>query len=299
MDQLNNAVYLVTGINQSYLSRADAFIASMNRNSNARNIVVTLDFEIPPEYSRAHPSIRFISMASSQVRSPNSNTCMQHGGFLPALGFVREEEIIVFTDADIEVQRAFKGDELRLLGGLRDNQIGVNYNKSPDDWLVEEAERLKRRVSREDLEARYPGIDKLCTYNTGVIAANCRTYRKLYDLYGRHWKDFQPLFESYAKQQWLLSYLIQTHFEPRILPDSIHTHGLYPIPLRIREPSGHKFCIGSEPVVLSHGIKHEAEQQVRMLEKQVHRLNRRIRRLAAALIAVSLVCGLLTLRYIL
>jgi len=296
MSDLPQAIYLVTGVNQPYLARAGAYIASMSRNSNVGNIVITLDFEIPAEYRQSYPSIRFLSLSSRQVKSPNSNTCMQHGGFLPALDFLHDEDVILYTDADIEMQRAFHEDELHLLGGLRDGEVGVSFNRSPDDRLADEAQRLTCHVSPEDLSVRYPGIDKLRTYNTGVIAAQRGTYQRLYDLYDRHWEDFHPLFESYAKQQWLLSYLIQKHFQPKGLPDTIHTHGHYPIPLRVREPSGYKFCIGAQPVVLSHAVRHEAEEEVRRLEKQARRLNRRSRRLVAALIAVSLLCGFLIVR---
>ena len=167
--------------------------------------------------SRAYPRIRFLPLSSSQVASPNPNSCMQHGGFLSALSFLRETDIIIYTDADIELQRPLSPNEIELLRGFQDDDVGVGYNESKDDRLSLEALRLKPTVAPEELSTRYPGIDTLLTYNTGVLVANAKTYGRLYDMYNQHWPDFAPVFDHYAKQQWLLSYLVNRHFRPRVL----------------------------------------------------------------------------------
>jgi hypothetical protein len=104
------------------------------------------------------------------------------------------------------------------------------------------------------------------------------------------------LFEHYAKQQWLLSYLIGRHFKVRMLPDAIHTHGHFPVELRVKGEAGYKFCIGSQPVVLNHAIPHETGSLNRTLEHRIRHLSRWIRRLAIALGIVVLVCVLLVLK---
>jgi hypothetical protein len=299
MDESRKKIYLATGVNESYLPKADPYIQTLNRVSNVHNVVVTLDFDVSPEYRQRHSSVHFVRLSPSQVQSPSSNSCLQHGGFLPALDFVGPDDLVVFTDADIQMQRPFREEELAILRSFEADEIGVGYNKSENDYLAEEAERLKPRVPIDEIRSKYPGIDTLKTYNTGVVVARRRTYEKLYRKYDERWADVNNLFDQYAKQQWLLSYLIQTQFKPRILPDAIHTHGHYPVALRVPGDAGYRFCIGADPVVLNHNIQHPAEERVHELTKQNNRLRRRVRRLLAALAVVGVVCVFLIVRSLL
>jgi hypothetical protein len=296
MDESRKKVYLATGVNQSYLSKAEPYIETLNRVSNIGSVVVTLDFDAPPEHRQRYPAVRFIRLSSAQVQSPNSNTCLQHGGFLPALDFIGPDDIILFTDADILMQRPFNEREIAFLRSLGADEIGVGYNRCENDYLCEEAGRLKPTLPIEEIRSKYPGIDKLKTYNTGVLVAGRRTYETLYQQYNERWAETDGLFDQYAKQQWLLSYLIQTRFRPRILPDSIHTHGHYPVALRVPGNAGYRFCIGAEPVVLNHFIQHPAEELAHDLTKQNNRLRRRVYRLSAALAVLGGLCLFLILR---
>ena len=292
-------IYLITGINESFLPSARAYIGTMHRNSNVRNVVITLDFEAPKVYREKYSSVKFIEISSAQVKSPNLNLCMQHGGFLAALNFVGESDIIIYTDADIKMQRSFSDAELEMLSSFDDDDIGVGYNESKDDFLSKEAERLKPTISIEALEVKYPGIFELPTYNTGVLVANYSTYSRLYRIYNQHWEDVKGTFEKAAKQQWLLSYLINRHFQPRILPEIIHTHGKYPVERRVKCEAGYKFHIGSELVVFNHTIWHESEALALELTKKVKRQNRHIKRLYIALISLAVVCVVLLIKKLL
>jgi hypothetical protein len=292
MQEGPNTIYLMTGINEPYLTRAEPYLASINRDSNVQNVVITLDFQVPAEYVERYPRIRFLPISSSMIQSPNDNSCMQHGGFLSALNFVRETDILIYTDADIELQRPLGDSELELLRGFQDGDVGVGYNESKEDYLSLEAQRLKPTVPLEDLSARYADIDKLVTYNTGVLVANAGTYARLYDLYNQHWPDFAPLFHHYAKQQWLLSYLINKHFRSRLLTSTFHTHGHRPVARRVTGEVGYKLCIGPELVLFSHGMFHET----RRWERRIRHLQRRARTWAAVSAVLALVCLFLVWR---
>ena len=212
MDKAKNGIYLVTGINESYLSKASTYIETLHQNSNVRNVVITLDFEIPKVYQEKYSQVSFIEMSSANVESQNANFCMQHGGFLSALDFVGAHDIVIFTDADIKLQRSFSNTELNTLGGFRHGDVGIGYNKDENDLLIDEAQNLNPTISLEELNKHYPGICQLKTFNTGVIVATKKTYEELYELYNKHWGNFSKMFNHYAKQQWLLSYLIQKDF---------------------------------------------------------------------------------------
>lgn len=300
MDTGKNEIYLVTGLNESYLSKADKYIESMNQNSNVRNIVITLDFEIPKNYQERYSRVRFVKLSSADVKSQNPNSCMQHGGFLSALNFVDPSDIVIYTDADIKVQRAFSNSELDTLCSFCHGDVGVGYNKDENDLLTDEAQNLKPKISLEELNKHYPGIYRLKTFNTGVIVATKKTYERLYELYNEHWESFSKMFNHYAKQQWLLSYLIQKHFSVKILSNLVHTHGHYPVELRVKRGAGYKFCIFSDIVVLNHAIPDEADvvtrELIRKLTRKVRSQSRRIKKLAVALIAVILIWLFLALK---
>ncbi len=299
MEEPRKKVYLATGVNEKYLPRAEPYIRTLNHVCNIESLVVTLDFDVAPDYRQRYPSVRFVRLSSAQVQSPNSNSCLQHGGFLPALDFVAPDDILIFTDADIQMQRPFREEEMAFLRSFEAGEVGVGYNRSKDDFLCEEAGRLLPQVSIDELRSQYPGIDKLKTYNTGVLVASRRTYEKLYGRYNECWADLEGLFGRYAKQQWLLSYLIQTDFKPRILPDSIHTHGHFPVNLRVQGDAGYRFCLGTDPVALNHAIRHPAEDEVHELKRWNGRLRKRLRKMSVALAAIGALCVFLVVRSLL
>ena len=263
---------MVTGINEPYLQNAKGFIESMNQKSNVKNIVITLDFTAAQSLCETYPNVAFIHLSSAQVKAPNPNTCMQHGGFLSALKHVADDAIIIFTDADIIIQRGFTTDELEHLISFQSTDIGVGHNAAPTQTLTEEMKNLSPRLKPKQIKREFPDIDNCEVYNTGVIAIQKKTYEQLYELYVKDWNKVESAFGHYAKQQWLLSYLIQNHFNVRILTDEIHTHDHHPIELRVTREFGHKFCIENTPVLFAHHIsqiipKETWEKKIKCLKK--------------------------------
>ena len=280
-------IYLITGTNEPFWPQAEHYIKTINANSNIQNILVTLDFNINQHGKEKYNEVKFVRLNSEQVKSPNPNYCLQHGAFLQVLDFIPQEDIIIFTDADIKLQRPFSKTEIIFFKSIAENEIGVNYNRNNSDLLIEEAERLKPSSPVGDIEKKYPEISTFSTYNTGVIVTKYKTYAQLYYLYNKYWPEFENLFVSNAKQQWLLSYLINKYFKPVIIPDLIHTHGKYPVDLRVNKESGYKFLIDNELVALNHNIEHPAEYQVNRLNKKIRSLQKRIKNISIILFFVT------------
>jgi hypothetical protein len=265
-------IYLVTAFDEKYLAKSIPYLETMNKNSNLSNIVLTLDFEISPDHRKRFHNIEFIKISSEKIKSPNSNRCIQHGGFLEALIELDEDCIIIFTDSDINIQRGFTEAEQEMLASFEAGQVGVNYNCTALYSLLDETRLLQPKVTTDELMRRYPGCDKLTVFNTGVMVAKKETYRKLYELYDSHWETFKGLFGHYAKQQWLLSYLIQSYFEPRILSDTIHSHGSRLLGLSADEKMSHyKFCMGPDVVVFRHAITHPLYKTIRSQKRTIKR----------------------------
>lgn len=293
-------IYLIAGFNRAYHKKAEAYLVTMNGNSKVNNVIVTLDFDVDSSYKERFSSIQFVKILSSQVKSSNPNTCMQHGGFLEALDFVKDDSIIIFTDTDVKVQRPFNKSELEILISCEDRDVFVNLNMSEEQTLLDETQIIAANVTDDELIKKYPEYSTFKTYNTGVIVANYKTYKQLYQKYNQYWPDFTPLFDSFVKQQILLSYVIQKYFQLRVLPYTIHSQAFslpiikYSSKKRIgyigeEGMAGFKLCIGSEVVVFNHHVKHENELEIKILRKRIRRQYRIILFLVLLLIAILLI----------
>ena len=291
-------MYLIAGFNRAHLEKSETYLATVNDNSKVNNVIMTLDFDVDSSYKERFSSIRFVKILSSQIKSSNPNTCMQHGGFLEALDFVKDDAVIIFTDTDIKVQRPFNESELQMLTSCEDGQVFVNFNTSEEDTLLYETTILIPNITTDELTRRYPEFATFKSYNTGIIVANCKTYKQLYQKYNQYWPDFSPILDAYVKQQILLSYIIQKCFQLRVLPYTIHSQAnSSPIKKysseRIgyigEEKVGFKLCIGSEVVVFNHHVKHEAELKIKSLQKKIRRQYKLILFLVLLLIAILLI----------
>jgi hypothetical protein len=171
---------------------------------------------------------------------------------------------------------------------------------SEEQTLLKDTEISPPNIAISELTKRYPEISTFKSYNTGVIVANCKTYKQLYQKYNLYWPAFSPLFDAHVKQQFLLAYIIQKHFHLRPLTDIIHSQA-YSIPMRkysnkrrlgyIGETGlvGFKLCIGSEVVVFNHHIKHEAQLKIILLQKKVKRQYKIISFLIILVIAILII----------
>ncbi len=298
-------IYLIAGFNIAYLEKAESYLRTMNHSSQVNNVIVTLDFDAGTPFKKKYGSIQFVKILSSQVKSPNANTCMQHGGFLEALDFVNDDAIIIFTDTDIQIQRPFAESELQMLNSCEDGDIFVNFNMEEECILLDDAMTLDPNVTANELTRRYPELATFKSYNTGVIVANHKTYKQFYQRYNQYWPDFSPLLGAYVKQQVLLCYIIQKYFNLRVLPYAIHSHANSP-PIKAcsskrigyvgeNGEAGFKLCVGSDVVVFNHHVKHEVELKVKVLQRKLKRQYRIILFLLAVLVSTLLIA--LTRKY--
>ena len=211
-----------TGVTENYVPRAQEYIDSLAENCNADEIViVNLGFE-----KNDYPEpIQGAYLDPSVVRAKNPNNCIQHGAFVEALDKFDDDDIIFFTDADIKFQRPFDEGEIEYLKSLKHGQVSVNWNCGPDQTLAHEWYRLAPKVEHRN-QAVFPieELESLRCYNTGAVACTKKTWRDMYNKYVELFPQVDPLFGHYAKQQLLLSYLIQKEFEFCLMPLYIHGH---------------------------------------------------------------------------
>lgn len=225
-----NKLVLATGADDGYISRINNYIGSIESNSNFdENLLIYLGHR---ELNSTLKKLKILKISPFQLVSPNQNNCIQHGEFIKALGFdelVGDDDVIFFTDGDMWIQRNLTEDEINYFKSFKDGDVYVGYNASIDDTLKNEYYRLgPTKILPEVFNI---DMSKYKIYNTGVLAMNKRTWNKLVGYYNMYFKEVNQMVHHYAKQQWLISFIIGTmDFNIIEMGYDIHNHTHYPSP---------------------------------------------------------------------
>lgn len=225
-------IILATGSDLNYLSKMRPYLKSIESNSNFdKNILVYVgedEMELP------YKNIQVVSLPIKNIQSLNSNKCVQHGDFLNSESFnsiTNDDDVIIYTDGDIILQRNLSEDEIKFYKSFKDGDVYVGYNASPTDTLEDEANRLGK-TGILSTNINMGEWKKTKVYNTGVLAMNKKTWGKLLERYNVLYPSVSPMFFHYAKQQWLISYIIGTDKEFNVIEMGydVHNHKHYPSP---------------------------------------------------------------------
>lgn len=235
-----NKIILSVGADDKYLNNPHLknYLKSISINSNFdKNILVYLgENNIKSDYD----NIEVFKVIPSSIKKPNNNNCIQHGEFLNSESFnnIFDNDIIIFTDGDMTLQRQLYENEINFIRNLKDDDVYVGYNKSPNDTLHDEYYRLSpknmdySKIFTEDLKS-------IKIYNTGVLGMNKKTWEKLKNEYIKHFDDVRDLFWHYAKQQWLICLLFKRYnYNVIEMPYNIHNHTHYPSPIGTTNENG-------------------------------------------------------------
>lgn len=248
-------IIFATAFNQGYYDTAFDYLNDISRHSRLDNRVVTLDYE----QEHTLPNLRYHRLDSGTLKLPLNNWCIQHGEFLDAIPG-KPEDVILFTDADIRMQREMTRDEVRTLRELGPGEVFVGFNAGPTDTLMKEASRLRPLVNLRDLLVPFYNLNSPC-YNVGVMACQRRVWEQICDHYVKMYPKVQKFFGHVASQQWLISWLVWNLFEVVEMPQSFHSHGHYGMPqgcFYIGAPDAHPqnkiLMSGDVPVLLRHKL---------------------------------------------
>lgn len=231
---MSRKVILATGTDGGYYPRITNYLHSAQIHPGFdRYALVCLDFEPDNEAVRWMKPWEPAMATSEKVEAMNPNRCLQHGAFVQFLG-ADDDDVILFTDGDVRIQRMPWPQEMELLRELKHGDIFVGPNKNEGETLLEEALYLRPVIEVEALPALFEDADisMLKCHNTGVMAATAKTFATVYEEYVRTYHLVEHLFEHYARQQWLLSYIFGHRGDMRIRPMSqaFHMHGCHGMP---------------------------------------------------------------------
>jgi hypothetical protein len=219
-------VILATGINDAYYPRAKPYLQDINEHSEVENHLLCIDF-LPNLIVDQFPNIKCSVVDSTKLRLPLNNFCLQHAEFCDYIDG-SPEDVILFTDADIRMQRPFHDWELDFLRTMREGDVFVGYNAGDADTLLDEAPRLSMNLPMDTLSRlafnnKRPGI----CWNVGVMAAQRQTWEKICDEYVMSAMTARKMFQHVAWQQWNISRIINNWCKITVMDYSFHAHNHY------------------------------------------------------------------------
>ena len=200
------------------------YLESLVRNLAIPATLVTVGFD--PLYC---PVDHVHLSREDNAGSPYESESPQHGAFLQVIDGP-PDEVLIFTDGDITLQRPLLDAELAWFDGVGDG-VTCGYNSGPAETLQVEAARLFMRVTQEQLLARLGETIRKPCYNIGVIGAKRSTWSRIYEAYMPLWKTACEAFGHGARQQWLVNYVIQKEAIPvQVMSYRLHANGHYGVP---------------------------------------------------------------------
>jgi hypothetical protein len=246
-------IILATSTNEGYMPRAVTYLHTLHKHSNVENHCLTLDFDIRTDLRAEYYRVEFSRVNSEDLPLPLNNFCVQDGQFLPYLPG-DPDDVILFTDADLRMQRPFNDAELVTLRCLKPGQVMVGYNAGPKDTLQDEAHRLGIKTSLYELYCSFGNLGSPC-FNWGCVAATRGTWEPICEDYcaGFHVADHH--LSHVAKQQWLLSWITSRFCAHVEMPTSFHAHKHYGTPAGCEFRDGLVYA----PVIRNDGLDNGLE----------------------------------------
>jgi calcineurin-like phosphoesterase family protein len=247
-----NKVILSTGSDFKYLKKIEPYLRSVEENSNFdENILVffgeeTFDFN--------DEKIKLAKISKSSVIAPSPINCIQHGEFIYASYFDKfdDSDIIFYTDGDMFLQRNISEDEKKMYSTFKDGDVYIGYNQSPTDTLQNESPRIGyNKIMFPEFDMDWGSIK---VYNSGLTAMNKKTWKKLAKDYIQLYPLVDKMFTHYAKQQWLISFLINTREDYNVIemPYDIHNHKHYPSPVGTTKDGNGNVFFDDKLVLFKH-----------------------------------------------
>ena len=247
-----NRLILATGSNSGYLTKINAYLTSIELKSNFDlNFLIYLgDNELKLPFEK----IKIVNVFEKDLEILPINYCIQHGEFVKSKIFndlTNDNDVIFFTDGDIEIQRNLTEEEIERFKNFNDNDVYVGYNASPTDTLY--AESLRLGIIDEKSNLLKHNLKSIKVYNTGVLAMNKKTWLKLMNQFIEYYPEVNNTFSHYAKQQWLLSFLINTKgYNVQEMSYEIHNHKHFPSPIGTRQDSNGLVYFNEKMVLFKH-----------------------------------------------
>lgn len=243
-------LHLVTAANRPYIERITPYLYTLQAHGTrfgAQMTLITVGCKVDA-VPDALSDFSFVPLPASEARGHTGNYCIQQGCFLDVLG-AADDDVIIFTDGDIRLQRPPSADEVAWMSSIPADTIALAWNGGPDDTLDNEA----HRISMTDQGRRdFAAVLHRKVYNVGVIVTRAATYRRIYARYMELWPTFYPETAHYAANQFLMCAVIaELGLHVWEMHPTVHTHGCFGLP-EWAEWRDEVMTVGGVPVLFRH-----------------------------------------------
>jgi len=228
----DGTIKLVCSTTEDYLEKTKPYLQTVNNLSKAENVIMTVDFIPDVTFFAELPHISWAKISHDENEgAPEGTHSIQHGSFIDKVSD-NDNDVLIYTDCDIVMQRPFSDVELLYFSTLPHNSVAVGWNSGPHEKLIHEALRLNMKMGVEELQSLWG--DNVLTepcFNIGVLAARKSTWRLMYNKYMEKWSAVGNTFGHRARQQWLMCWVMaELGLDRKIMPYWMHTHAHYGLP---------------------------------------------------------------------
>ncbi len=242
-------ILLVTAANRAYMERITPYLHTIAQHGRTfdRRVLITVGCQVtmPEELD----SIEAIPLPAAQAVGHAGNQCVQQGCFLDVLS-AADDDVIVFTDGDVCMQREPCESELAWMRAIPADTIALAWNAGPHDTLADEATRIGLTPAGRRLFA--PLLHR-AVYNVGVVVCRAATYRAIYARYMELWDAVSPHTSHYAANQFLLCACVaELGLLVWEMHPTMHAHGCFGLPAWAEETDDGGLIVDGVPVLFRH-----------------------------------------------
>ncbi len=177
-----STIRLSSGISENYLSRATGYLESVKRHFPANGPVVPTMFAVDyAQHVRDLLGVPCVPLTREQMKIIYPKLMLQSGMFTDfAPTDWKDDDVIIFTDADSYFQRPFTEAELAAFAAVKPGEFLGDYNV-PDQLqsLLSECRDLFPKIPMAGIENAFPGMNAIPTKNWGFIVARLDSWREL------------------------------------------------------------------------------------------------------------------------
>lgn len=246
-------------------------LESYSKNNQLQKIIFLVDDK--DENVNTY-GIEKIFISWEEIESKNVNKCIQHGEFARYVTKANDEDILIFTDGDIVLQRDFTNQELELIKNLKSNHFLANFNLCYNSNMKQVLSYVGADIYKLTnflLNNYISNINELENYkemNTGVLIGRKKDFIKLANLYKEKYEELKSIITGFWNQQFLINIIINKYFNYDLLHYNFHTHihhsiktndGCMPdyingfgVPIPVIKNSNNKYTINNDIILFAH-----------------------------------------------
>lgn len=239
-------ISLTTHATRSWIPRMRPYLASLQANCPWPVEFLTVGGDAPPEFMEQFPKVT-ARRVPKVAGSPEYSDSLQHGAFLAYVPH-GDDDVLMYTDGDMVMQRMPSQAEYALLAELPAGHVVAGYNSGPAETLAIEAGRL---FPRGELVG-WGDLSRPC-FNIGVVSARRATWHAIYETYMTRWVDCLAAFGAPQRQQWLVCWAMAELGLQVVIPGyGFHANGHYGVPPGVSLNGTANY--NGEPVLFRHHI---------------------------------------------